>query len=161
MLRVQVNGYQLLQALRAKGGRVVTVLLTRANMLMFMLQSKIVSEKLSGQVLHRRTGVLSASVQPIPATLDMDNLKIKFGIQAGGSAAFYAAVHEYGGSRAYEVTSVKARALQFVTNGKTVYAHSIMQPPAKQRAFMGPSAEEFLPTIQSELNRAVHDALTE
>ncbi len=159
MFRVRIDGFQLLQALKAKGGRVIEVLMTRSNALMFQLQSKIVSEKLSGQVLNRRTGVLSSSVVPIPASLDYP--KIRFGIEAASGPAWYGKLFEEGGSRAYDILATKARALRFLREGRTVYARSVMHPPQAQRAFMKPSVEEFLPTIQSELNQAVRDVLNE
>lgn len=162
MFRVRVSGFELLQALRAKGGRVIEVLMTRSNALMLQLQSKIVSEKLSGQVLARRTGMLSASVNAIPASLDMDNLKIRFGVESSGGPAWYGRLFEEGGSdHAYKIMATKARALAFLNHGKQVYAKAVMHPPQQQRAFMRPSVEEFMPVIQAELNEAVHDVLKE
>jgi len=57
--------------------------------------------------------------------------------------------------------SVKSRALAFMNHGQQVFAKSVVHPPAKQRAFMGPSVEDFLPTIREQLDRAIRDTFRE
>jgi hypothetical protein len=83
---------RLLARLQGMSPRLVSVLGVKLRGLMFMLQSKIVSEKLSGQVLHRRTGILSGSVRALPVTTAGNT--ISSGVQAGSGPAFYAAIHE-------------------------------------------------------------------
>ena len=60
---------KLIARLQGLSPRVISVLAVKVQKLMFMLQSKIVSEKLSGQVLHRRTGILAGSVHTLPVTV--------------------------------------------------------------------------------------------
>jgi phage gpG-like protein len=118
-----------------------------------------VSKKLSGQILHRRTGKLSSSVRALPTTLS--GTSIIGGVQAGGGPSFYGAVHEFGGTRAYPIIAVKARALRFVMNGKTSFARSVMMPPAKIRAFAGPSLDENAEMMRAELQAALDKAIQE
>jgi hypothetical protein len=63
-----------LDSLRAKldslASRLHEVLRVKLAAITNQLASKIVSEKLSGQVLHRRTGILAGSVHAEPVTDD-------------------------------------------------------------------------------------------
>jgi hypothetical protein len=142
-----------IEALRSKPSRAIAVLQTKLNALLFQLSSYIVGQKLSAQVLHRRTGVLAGSVRAIPAHLE--GTKLVGAVQAGGGPAFYGRVHEYGGPRAYQIIAVKARALAFLSHGKQVFAQSIMHPPAIQRAFMRPSLDENAGNIRAQLQAAL------
>lgn len=159
LLKIIVRHEGLLAALKNKGPRVVSVLRTKLDGLLFQLQAYVVGQKLSGQVLHRRTGILSSSVRVIPASFQ--GTKIVGAIEAGGSAAMYARVHEYGGTSAYEIIATKARALRFISHGKTIYAHGIMHPPARQRAFMRPALDENKEMIKSELQDALNKVIAE
>ena len=134
-------------------------MLTKLNALLLQLQSHIIGQKLSGQVLQRRTGMLASSVRVIPAKFS--GTKIVGAIEAGRSAALYAGVHEYGGSHAYQILSVKARALSFVLDGRRVFAKSVLHPPARQRAFMRPSLDENAASIQEELSEALNREINE
>ena len=127
---------------------------------MFQLSAYVVGKKLSGQVLHRRSGVLSASVRAIPSTITPS--KIIAGVEAGsGPAGMYAGVHEFGGSRAYEIMSVKKRALRFFVDGKAVYARKVTHQPAGIRAYMSPSLTENAGKIQTDLQAALDAAIAE
>ena len=118
---------RLLVKLQGMSPRLTAVLGTKLRALMFMLQSKIVSEKLSGQVLHRRTGILAGSVRALPVTVAGDT--ISSGVASNSEPAFYGRIHEVGGSRAYQVMATKSRALAFMMNGKQVVAKSVIRPP--------------------------------
>jgi|SRR5580704_800561 hypothetical protein len=148
---------RLLARLQGMSPRLVSVLGVKLRGLMFMLQSKIVSEKLSGQVLHRRTGILSGSVRALPVTTAGNT--ISSGVQAGSGPAFYAAIHEQGGSRPYQIFATKARALSFVTKGQRVFAQSVIRPPLKQRAFLRPALLESAQSIHDQLQQAVNEEL--
>jgi hypothetical protein len=148
---------RLLVKLQGMSPRLVSVLGVKLQKLMFILQSKIVSEKLSGQILHRRSGTLAGSVHTLPVTTTGNT--ISSGVASSSGAAFYGKIHEQGGSRAYQILAVKARALQFIQGSKTRYAASVMRPPLRQRAFMRPSLEESAQTIHDELQRAIDQEL--
>ncbi len=65
----------------------------------FGLQSYIVTSKLSGQVLKRRTGLLASSINvggpQSTSRFTADNTQI---VGKVGTAVVYAAIHEYGGT---------------------------------------------------------------
>src|SRR5882757_1810462 len=150
MLRISFNGsdQRLIAALRSKPQAIFRVLTTKLSALMFQLQVKIVTEKLSGQTLKRQTGKLAGSIRALPTVTE--GSKILGGVEGAGGPAFYGAVHEYGGTAAYQIVAVRARALRFVMDGKVVFARSVIHPPAKVRAFMGPSLDESADTIRTE-----------
>jgi hypothetical protein len=156
-IRLQ-GGQKLIERLRTAPSRVVNVLSVKLNALLFQLQSKIVLEKLSGNPLHRKTGTLAGSVRVVPALLQ--GTSIVGSVTAGcGPAGLYAGVHEYGGSRLYQVLAVKARALAFVTNGKKVIAKSVIHPPAKERSFLRSSLKESAADIKQQLQDALNREL--
>jgi hypothetical protein len=74
------------------------------------LAAYIVTEKLSGQVLVRRSGSLARSVKRLPVTNSAD--VITGGVEAGGGLA-YAGVQEYGGRGWYTIRPKNKRALAF------------------------------------------------
>src|SRR5258708_833231 len=102
------------EGLRPKGRVIIQVLMTKLNALIFILQSYIVPQKLSGQVLNRRTGVLAGSVREIPAVLE--GTKIVAAVEAAGGPAFYGAVHEYGGRRRFPLVRSGARSFGILTD---------------------------------------------
>src|ERR1700758_1241668 len=114
---------RLLVKLQGMSPRFVGVVTTKLRGLMFMLASKIQAEKLSGQVLKVRTGILRGSVRTLPVTVAENT--ISSGVASSSGPAFYGKIHEVGGSRAYQIFAVKARALQFMQGSKTVYAQNI------------------------------------
>lgn len=148
-----------LQRFKAKGPRLAQVLATKLTALMFQLQSYIQSEKLSGQVLNAPTGVLRSSIRAIPAKFE--GTSITAAVEGAGGPAFYGAVHEFGGTHAYEITAVNARALRFMMNGKVVFAKSVMHPPLRQRAFMAPSLDEMAEEIRTELQETINEVMAE
>jgi hypothetical protein len=148
---------KLLVKLQGMSPRFVSVVTTKLRALMFQLQSKIVSEKLSGQVLHRRTGILAGSVHTLPVTAAENT--ISSGVASSQGPAFYGRIHEVGGSRPFQIFAVKARALQFMQGSKTVYAQNIMHPPLRQRAFMKPSLLESAQSIHDQLQQTVNEEL--
>lgn len=148
---------KLLAKLQGMSPRLVSVLGVKLRGLMFMLQSKIVAEKLSGQVLHRRTGILAGSVHANPVVTAGST--ITGSVSSSQGPAFYGAVHETGGSRPYQIFAVRARALQFLRGSRTVYAANIIHPPAKMRAFMRPALLESAQSIHDQLQQAVNEEL--
>jgi hypothetical protein len=123
-----------------------------------MLAGKIVSGKLSGQVLHRRTGVLSASVHAEPVS--DDGSTIRGSVVSSQGPAAYGKIHEYGTSgRGWEIRATKSRVLAFQMSTKQVFAKSVFHPALPARSFMGSSLEESRDQIIQELGRTVADVL--
>jgi hypothetical protein len=158
MLKISMTGGErLVEGLKTKPVTILNVLSSKLTQLMFQLQRYIVTQKLSGQILKRRTGILAGSVRAIPATLE--GTKIVAAVEAGGGPAFYGAVHEHGGTHAYPIVAVRARALAFMMDGKKVFAKSVMHPAAQMRAFMAPSLAENEANIRAELQLALDQEL--
>jgi hypothetical protein len=148
---------QIYSLFKTKGGRAAEVLFVRVNQLMHQLASRVVTEKLSGNPLHRRTGVLAGSVHATETTISAT--KISGAVEAASGPAFYGVAHEYGTTGPYEITAVRARALQFVVGGREVYAKSVMHPAMPQRAFMRPTEVESADWIRNELEAALGEEM--
>lgn len=155
LLKIQFNRSQeLFDALQRRGPQIVKVLATKLQGLMYQLQAKVVREKLSGQVLHRRTGTLAGSVRALPVRIE--NAKMIGTVEAGDGPAFYGRFHE-SGARAHEIVATKARALQFMTHGKEVFAARVFHPGNYARRFMATSLQESAAQIVGELNQTLAD----
>jgi hypothetical protein len=158
-----------IEVMRTKGPRIIMVLTTKVTSLMLRLASYVQSQKLSGQVLTPRTGVLRGSVNAIPATVE--GTTITGAVEAAGGPAFYGHFFEkgtsdessmfWGGGRGYPIMAVKARALRFMIDGKVVFAKSVMHPPIIARPFMKPSLDENAANIESELRASVNEVINE
>jgi hypothetical protein len=153
-----------LDSLRARlqslAGRLHEVLRPKMQAITEMLAANIVAEKLSGQVLHRRTGILAGSVHATPAT--DDGTAIRGAVESSAGPAFYGRIHEYGtGGRGWEIRSVGRRALAFQMSTKQVYAKSVFHPALPARSFTGTSLEENREHIIQQLAQTVAEVLKE
>jgi len=101
--------------LSGKGPVFIYALATRLNILMLQLQSHIVRDKLSGQVLHRRTGKLAGSIIAYPAEASGTMLIAR--VEGAGGPAWYGRVHEFGGDHDYDIFPVNKKALAFFPQG--------------------------------------------
>ncbi|MGP0057841.1 MAG: hypothetical protein ACLPID_00930 [Beijerinckiaceae bacterium] len=113
--------------------------------------------KLSGDVLHIRSGALLNSIS---SDLEDDGSAITVTAQSEGVP--YAAILEYGGrTAAHEIVAVKARALAFVMGGASVFAKSVHHPGSviKAYAYLASSLEESAGEIETSLKDAVLAAL--
>jgi hypothetical protein len=145
-------------SLKSKPQAIVDVLTTRLNIMLFQLQRHIITEKLSGQVLHRRSGALANAVRVVSARVE--GATIRGGVTAAGSpASLYGRVHETGGNRAYEIMSVKSRALAFMMDGRMRFFSRVNHPAAMARPFMAPSLQENAERIRAELQSALDEEL--
>jgi hypothetical protein len=145
--------------LEAKASRIHAVLGVKLRAITEMLASKIVSDKLSGQVLHRRTGTLAASAHAEPVSDDGRTLRAS--VVSSQGPAFYGKIHEYGTSGVgWEIRNVKAQALAFQLSTK-VFARSVFHPALPPRPFMAPTLEENRHAIIDELAQAVAQVLRE
>lgn len=160
-IRFKLKGdYDLVLRLRALPGRIMEVLWIKLDALTNQTASDIVTEKLSGQVLHRRTGILSGSVHAIPTTID--GTTIRGGVEAAGGPAAYGKLHEMGLDRAWEVMSVKKKALAWAgADGKMAFARRVMHPPLPPRRFMKPTAAELQEILNARLAERLQDLLKE
>jgi hypothetical protein len=121
-------------------------MLRKMNYLMLRLQQKIVGEKLSGQVLNQRSGLLAGGVQVIPAEIEGDVL-----VSGVSSLTWYGIVHEEG---PHTIVPVNKKWLRFMMNGKEVFAKSVFLP---ERKFMRPALGEMRNEILHGLSEAMNE----
>lgn len=188
MLRATFNGSdaRLAAALRRRGVRVIEAIVRKTNGLLIRLQSHIVAEKLSGQVLKHRSGKLAASVRVQMAAAQ--GTSIVGAVLAAGGPAWYGKIHEFGGTRAYLILPRNKKALAFFGSGATatarmrkeiltkmhrgkasaqrafaasgdVVVRSVQHPPLPMRSFMRMSLAEMRETMFVEIRAAAAEAM--
>jgi hypothetical protein len=149
------------EQLAAKATRLHEVLSVKLAAITQMLASKIVSEKLSGQVLHRRTGILAGSVHAEPVS--DDGTVIRGSVVSSQGPSFYGKFHEFGVSHAWEIVATKRKALAFQLgvkeNARTIFAAHVTHPPLPQRSFMRSTLQESEQEIRETLAQSVADVL--
>ena len=176
MLRIDFEGSdeRLLAFVRSRRVQLQELLRLRMTMTMTLLQSRIVGDKLSGQVLHHRTGKLIDSIRLNPTEATANENEVVGGVEGGGGPAFYGRIHEYGGT--FEVKERERRIgyrggeiVKLLTKSGTVRkevdeirkqkvkAHTVTFP---ERSFMRTSFSELRERIIAELQAAVNEALS-
>ena len=124
------------------------------------LQTIVVADKLSGQVLKNRTGTLRRSI--VERVDDQGNLIMGI-VGADMSTAKYAAAHEYGFSGSVDVREhtrhiTQAFGRPITPTDVTVRAHA-MRMNLPERSYLRSALAEYQPTVESELSSAVKDAV--
>jgi hypothetical protein len=146
-------------AMRSKGPRIVSVLMSKVNLLMLQLGSFVQTQKLTGQVLGVRSGKLRASIHALPTRIS--GTKIIGEVQQDPTVAMYGSLHEHGVPHPWEIIATKQRFLRFLTDGKMRFAKSVSHPALPKRSFMQSSEDENRTRIFAELQKAVNDAVSE
>lgn len=115
----------------------------------------VITQKLSGQVLKRRTGRLAASIARGGAdTRSRFEQTATSATSIAGTNVSYGKTWEYGAHvPAYTVFPVKAKALHFFVKGKEIFAMRANIPAhdIKARPFLAPALQEMKPLIIAEL----------
>ncbi|OYV49372.1 MAG: hypothetical protein B7Z78_13800 [Rhodospirillales bacterium 20-60-12] len=122
------------------------------------LAGYIRAEKLSGQALNRRSGLLSGSVHPLAD----DSPRGIVGGAGGGAGVPYARIHEFGGTiPAHEVVARKAKALAFTVDGMELFAKRVQIPDVEmpERSYMRSAFVEKSPQGLADLRAAVKEAI--
>jgi hypothetical protein len=152
---------KLYASLLRKRGYVIEVVRGKMTALMYQLAAKIVTEKLSGRPLGRRTGILAGSVRVIPAQY-VSAKKIVAAVEAAAPPAGYGVIQERGVPSPYAIMASSAKVLSWVKDGHRLYAQSVIHPPmmGAQRWFSSTEAanEEW---IREELRAALNQAMEE
>jgi hypothetical protein len=146
-------------AMRAKGPRIVSVLMSKVNLLMTQLGSFVQTQKLSGQVLGVRSGKLRASISALPTQLV--GTKIIGTVQQDPTIAFYGRANEFGLLHPWEIVASKQRFLKFISDGKVNFRRSVTHPPLPPRPFFAPSEMENAGKILAELNTSIRKVVEE
>ena len=143
-------------ALRAKGPRIIGAVVRKMNEFLFLLQAKIVGEKLQGQVLEHRTGKLAGSIRVNPVS-GQGGSNISGSIEGAGGPAWYGKLHEDGGTFPYH--RKKQMAERMTNKGamrKRVLKGSITFP---ERSFMRSSLNEMRQQIFDGLTQTIKEEL--
>lgn len=118
-----------------------------------------VRAKLSGEVLHVRSGALLASIhsEMVEGTNDIYGTVYSQGVP-------YAAIHEYGGVTSPHVIAAKyAQALRFEIGGEVFFRKSVNHPGSKipERSYLRSSLAEMQDEIVARLQGAVAKAVAD
>jgi hypothetical protein len=140
-----------------KGPTLLVLLREKLEIQMIQLQAYIQGQKLSGQVLHQRTGRLKGSVREIPPIID--GARLIGAVEAGSDLLFYGKVHEYGSKGPYAIVPTTKKALRFMLGGKEVFFRRVMHPALPERSFMRSSLEELTPQIREAMRQGLQEAL--
>lgn len=159
MLSVQLVGdKELIARLQSAPEAVRKALVRKSYQLAIALQRKIRTEKLSGQVLNKRTGALQSSIF-------YEVTETQYGViakVAAGKDVPYAAIHEYGGTtKPHVIEATKAQALHFHVGGKEVFAKRVNHPGSRmpERSYMRSSLGEMHEQIVEGLTEAVKEGM--
>jgi phage gpG-like protein len=156
---VGADGY--IARLNAMPAAVRQALIKKVTALSFKLESKIKAEKLSGQVLHVKSGALRDSIHALPVVAS-DTSVTGGAVQGSPLTKAYAAIHEYGGkTAAHEIIATKAQALSFAMGGKQMFFKKVMHPGSvmPERSYMRSSLAEMKEEIIEGMHEAVREAL--
>ena len=163
MFSLEIEGFQSLDD-RIDGLPTVVqaALQAKAQALASALTAHIVADKLSGQVLAVRSGLLRSSIS---STVDVDGDQVRARVFVAPGVK-YAAIQEFGGRTApHDITPDKARALSFLVGGARLFATIVHHPgsalPARSylRSSLSDMAGEIagsLKAVALETARAVN-----
>lgn len=158
MINVTIVGdRELLARLSAMPDKVRTALVRKVTTLALKLEAKV-KGKLSGQVLHVRTGALRRSIFH---EVDQSTTAVTGKVASSGDVK-YAAIHEFGGTtKAHIIEPVKAKALAFMMGGKQVFARRVNHPGSRipERSFLRSSMRDMREEITVGLQEAVREGL--
>jgi HK97 gp10 family phage protein len=160
MLSVTLIGdRELVAKLTAMPSKVHDALRRKVTELALLLEAKVKSDKLSGQVLNVQTGALRRSIFE---TVEDSPTQVVGKVASSGDVK-YAAIHEFGGKIDIpEIVPVKAKALHFMGAGGDVFAkrtraHTVDMP---ERSFMRSSLADMQAQITQGLRDAVRQGLS-
>lgn len=123
----------------------------------FRIQAAVVTSKLSGDPLHRRTGVLASSINvggPQTASEFVDEPDEIIG--RIGTKVRYGFIHEYGGTFAIPSHDRRVEARLGGKSTTTVREHQATFP---ERSFLRSTLEEMRPSVLANIRAAVAAAL--
>jgi phage gpG-like protein len=144
---------RLVERLVALPASLRAALLETVTRLTIELQRYVMKEKLTGQVLHNRTGTLRRSIyQHVNATADAVLGEV-------GTNLSYGVMWETTGMAAHDVVPVKAKALSFVWNGERVFFKRVHIPAQGPRSFLKSALADKEDYIRAEILKAVRAAV--
>ena len=131
-------------------------LLGQAISLRDNLKSRI-QQKLSGEVLHIRSGALAGSI-----VSNIENSGSSISVYVSSIGVPYAAIQEYGGkTAAHDIIALNAKALAFISSGNQIFARSVHHPGSviPAHSYLESSLMEVRVEIEIDFKQAVLEAL--
>lgn len=151
---------QLIAKFERAQSAVMLALKVKITRLTLLLENRVKTQKLSGQVLNRVSGRLMASIGR--------DVQVKpngvYGRVFSSGDVKYAAIHEFGGQTApHLILPKKASVLRFEAGGKTVFARKVNHPGSKmpERSFLRSSLRDMSEQISREMKESVIKAIKE
>ncbi len=157
-LAIEVSEAQVQVMLGEKAASMEQVVLDWADYCAATLLMTI-QEKLSGEVLHIRSGDLIRSLVLNAAQVTGLGVQSSVEIPKTSEAWIYGMAHEYGGTGFYEILPKQADLLAFVAGGEQVFARRVNHPPAKERSYMRSSLLEKQEDFFAELQAMVAEVI--
>lgn len=144
----------LVEKMRALPNRVRVAMTARMQEVASKFSAYVKEEKLSGQVLNVVSGKLRASIY---ARVYSGQSAVTMSTGSRGDVP-YAAIHEFGGhTAAHAILPSKARVLQYMSGGVTMYARSVNHPGSvmPERSYIRSALADKSPEITAALSAAV------
>lgn len=159
MLRMVLVGDDALVArFKSVSDKVRQRLTLAVNEQLYGLQGYIVSQKLAGQVLKRRTTTLSSNINVKEATANSDDIS---GLV--GTNVVYGRIHEYGGTvtiPAHQRTISQAWGRPLANGPKTIDVRSY-KATFPERSFLRSGLRDRQSQIRAAINAAVNATMKE
>jgi hypothetical protein len=163
MFSVTLQDDELIAALDEMPATVIAVLTTKVAGLAIKLQALVI-DKLSGVLLHVRTGALRRSIQEEVEATDTSVIGTVFSKNQKGMSdgVKYARIQEDGGvTGPHDIYPSKAQALAFVVGGSQVFAKVVHHPGSHIPAhhYMSGSLGEMAAEITEGLRAGVVEGI--
>lgn len=157
MFKIELKGdSELIAKIDAAPQNVRRELTKEITAIVLLLEGHIKRDKLSGQVLHVRSGDLRRSVHAVlPVLQTATGVTGKVG-QSGDVK--YGAIHEFGGTTpAHVIEAKKGEALAFMMGGKQVFFKKVNHPGSvmPERSYMRSGLADLREEIGQRLQGAV------
>lgn len=155
IINISISGdRELIARLKSMPASVHAALLAKVQALALKLEGHIKRNKLSGQVLNRKSGRLMRSINS-KTTQTPDSV---FGVVFQSADVPYGAIHEFGGqTRAHLIVPKKAAILRFIKGGDKVFATRVNHPGSKmpERSYMRSGLRDMSEEISKGIKQAV------
>lgn len=159
MIRMMVTGdKELIARLDAMPASVAVSLLRKVHELVLRLQAFIQRDKLSGQVLNRKSGRLMRSIK----TKVEQAARAVYGIVFQSADVPYGGIHEFGGrTSAHVIMPKKASVLAFNWKGAKVFFRKVNHPGSTmpERSYMRSGLRDMSVEISTGIKMAVLQGL--
>lgn len=155
IVNIVVNGdTEVIAKFKSMPAAVHAALLQKVHALALKLEAHVKKNKLSGQVLNRKSGRLVRSI----GSRVLDSAAAVFGIVFQSSDVPYGAIHEYGGKTSpHLIVPKNAKVLAFTKAGSKVFASKVNHPGSQfpSRSYMRSSLRDMSTEISLGMKEAI------